>query len=187
MDIKHLIHLNLEIEGLLKILDERDSEHARTLVAEKFVQYSNLMHEFLGINRGAGVPAGTDSVDSHYVEVKDQEAEEPEVVDEDDAAAAAIARGDRSADLRGGTIVEPASAPTQTTSVLKAFTLNDKFYFIREVFGGNEEDFNETLKVLDSIDNFAEAEEYIYDDMMLDRENADVKKFMDVIKRAYPA
>lgn len=169
-DIQHLIRLNIEIEGLLKILAERSSTEARGYVAEKFEEYTRLMQEYLAEQHAA---------------VKDQEAEEAEVVDEDDAAAAAITKG-AEASMPPQIDVE-ASMPPHVESILKAFTLNDKFYFIREVFDGNEDDFNETLKVLDSIDNYTEAEEYIYDDMMLDRNNAGVKQFMAVVKRAYSA
>ena len=60
-------------------------------------------------------------------------------------------------------------------------TLNDKFYFIREVFDGNESDFSDTLEVIDGMDSYAEAEEYITGDMMLDRNNPGVRAFLDFL------
>ncbi len=62
-----------------------------------------------------------------------------------------------------------------------SFTLNDKYRFIREVFGGNESDFADTLAVLDDMDSFKEAEDYIVSDLMLDSSNPDVADFLDII------
>lgn len=69
----------------------------------------------------------------------------------------------------------------RNNALLRAFTLNDKFRFIREVFDGDERDFNDTLSLIADMDTFAEAEEYITGDMMLDKENPGVAEFLDFI------
>lgn len=174
-DLKQLINLNVELEGLLKVLHERNSVEAKSLLADKFRRYSALITEFLDNDDDVTeafkefAPASEELYkEAEYVEVKEQEAQETELVGEGSAAVAAIERG---AD-------EMRHAPR---CLAASFTLNDKYRFIREVFGGNESDFADTLAVLDDMDSFKEAEDYIVSDLMLDSSNPDVADFLDII------
>ena len=179
-DLKQLVSLNVELEGLLKVLIDRDSVEARSMLADKFRKYSALLSEFLGQSEATAESSAAPAVENivetgealrseaGYVEVKTQEAQEPEVVDEDDAAAAAIAH-------------EEHRAAARHRSIASAFTLNDKYRFIREVFDGNEQDFDDTIAVVDDMDSFREAEDYIVNDLMLDPAKPDVADFLDVL------
>ena len=62
------------------------------------------------------------------------------------------------------------------------FTINDKYFFRREVFDGDEQAFEDTLDLFAAMSSFDEAKEYIYDDLMLDPQNHDVKSFMEIIE-----
>ncbi len=181
-DIKELIRRNVEIEGLLKVLLERGSLDAKSLLAEKFAEYQSLFNELLAEPGEAASEATAEAVEStgtalaaeaQHTEVKDQEAVEEEVDDETDAATEAIERGAAKGDFHN-------------TALLKAFTLNDKFRFIRDVFGGNEAEFSDTLDVLASMDSSAEATDYLLSDMMLDRENPAVAEFLGIVCRNMP-
>ncbi len=46
-EINRLIRLNIEIEGLLRVLEERHSEDARSMLAEKFEDYAALMRAYV--------------------------------------------------------------------------------------------------------------------------------------------
>lgn len=179
-DINHLIQLNVQLEGLLKVLLERDSIHARSALADKYREYAAELEEFLAEPTAAGAEATAQAAQqlrqqATYTEVKDQEAQEAEDIDETDAAAAAIARGAAKEAAKGENTVETA------------FTLNDKFRFIRDVFGGNERDFTDTVSLIAGMDNYAEAEEYITTDMMLDPDNEAVADFLEVLRNHMPA
>lgn len=72
-----------------------------------------------------------------------------------------------------------APAPAaERPSLRSAFTLNDKFFFLRNVFDGNEDDFNNTIDILDGMDSYDEAEDYITADMMLDPDAPEVRQFL---------
>ncbi len=183
-DIKELIRRNVEIEGLLKVLLERDSIDAHSLLAEKFAEYQAMFTELLA----EPAPTATQKVaemadnleeEAQHTEVKDQEAESSEVDDETDAATAAIERGE---------IKQQAQTEHRApnTALLKAFTLNDKFRFIRDIFNGSEGEFTDTLNVLADMDNAAEATDYLLNDMMLDRENPAVADFLSIVCRSMP-
>lgn len=203
-DIRQLIQKTIEIEGLLKILLERDDPHARELLADRYDEFCGLMDVFVD-HRGYA--------DLHLARVKDDEAEETQVTPEIEAAEQAVAHGQEISKAECAPVaesvnvmspettvspvesVEPAvavSAPggeifaqqvphQRNMALLRAFTLNDKFRFIREVFGGDERDFNDTLSLIADMDTYAEAEEYITGDMMLDKENPGVAEFLDFI------
>lgn len=97
-DIQTLIHLNIEIEGLLHVLANRDNDHARRLLGEKYAAYKPLIEKILA-NEPVVAPAdaeplaGVAEILTHD-EVKDEEAVENEEVDETDLASAAIERGE---------------------------------------------------------------------------------------------
>lgn len=174
-DIKEIIRLNIELEGMLRVLDNRDSEQAREILAERFRTYSLLMENLLGAQ-----PAkiGEETI------VKEQEAEDAEIPTQNELAAQAIA--DETATLEHTPAPAPVHTAPRPNTVLKAFTLNDKFRFIREVFGGNESDFNDTLALIAAMESYGEAADYVFNDMMLDADNPDVADFMAVVKRNMP-
>lgn len=72
-------------------------------------------------------------------------------------------------------------ARQRAKDIFRAFTLNDKFRFRRELFRDSQEEFDDALKVISEMSNVGEAEEYVYDDLCLDPENEAVKVFMDVV------
>lgn len=186
-DIKEIIRLNIELEGMLRVLDNRDSEQAREILAERFRAYSLLMENLLGAQPAEIVEETI---------IKEQEAEDAEIPTQNELAAQAIA--DETAAFEPKyepapapePVHTPAPAPVHTAprpnTVLKAFTLNDKFRFIREVFGGNESDFNDTLALIAAMESYGEAADYVFNDMMLDADNPDVADFMAVVKRNMP-
>ena len=72
-------------------------------------------------------------------------------------------------------------ARQRAKDIFRAFTLNDKFRFRRELFRDSQEEFDDALKVISEMSIVGEAEEYVYDDLCLDPENEAVKAFMDVV------
>ncbi len=222
-DLDRLIRLNVELEGLLKVLLDRDSIHARSLLAEKFDEYSRGLSRYLA----EGAPATADAAvlgqaqalaaEAHAVEVKDQEAVYPEVTDETDAATAAIEAGEEHAAeavaeepvvvepvaeipvapaphvvpevIEEEPVAEAAAAPeaVENTKLLRAFTLNDKFRFRRELFNGDIEDFADTLSLLAHMPSYAEAVDYLTNDLLWDTRNPNVEDFFAILKDNMPS
>lgn len=183
-DIDQLIQINIELEGLLRVLRDRDSAEARNMLADKVEEYTSALDSYL---RATPTPEETEPEadaqaeeevreayqDPHMEEVKDQEAVEPEVEPEADAAEAAVA-------------CEVKHGEGPNTKLLKAFTLNDRFRFRRELFEGDDADFTETLKLLADMDSYAEACDYLYNDMMWDKTDPNVADFMAIVAANMP-
>lgn len=69
--------------------------------------------------------------------------------------------------------------------IYKAFTINDKFRFRRELFRNSQDEFDETLDVIAQMNTFDEAEDYFYNDLCWDADNEDVKEFMETVKKHF--
>lgn len=190
-DINRLIQLNVELEGLLHILRERESIHAKSLLADKFREYSALLHELINEPDDehiahAEAAAEELAAEATYVEVKDQEAESAEIPDETEAATEAIEHETTEEQPEETPIEVAAATPRTPVNFARLFTLNDKFRFTREVFGGDERAFNDTLAVLSDMPSFEDAADFLYNDMMLDRADSNVAAFMSVISDNLP-
>ena len=65
------------------------------------------------------------------------------------------------------------------------FSINDKFRFRKELFNNSDADFNNTLVLVASMDNYEEAEEYFLNEEGFDKNNRAVTDFLEVIKRYF--
>lgn len=67
----------------------------------------------------------------------------------------------------------------------KAFSLNDRFYFRRELFGNDEEKMNKTISVLNDIHSLDESVEYIQTRLGWDPENPCVSDFVKLLEKRF--
>lgn len=65
--------------------------------------------------------------------------------------------------------------------IRKAFTLNDKFLYRRELFGNSAQQYNEAMDLISEMQNYDEAEAYFLDNYGWELENHHVKSFMKIL------
>lgn len=79
------------------------------------------------------------------------------------------------------------NAPVQ--DLRKAIGINDRFVFINELFFGNENLYDQSIKTLNRIDNLEEAESWIAQELKLklnwDNETTAVQQFYKLVRRKY--
>jgi chemotaxis protein histidine kinase CheA len=75
----------------------------------------------------------------------------------------------------------------ESLDLRRAFTINDKYRFRRELFGGSDEVFVDTINLIMAMSTYDEACEYIYEDLRLDKDNEDVIDFMSIISKHFNA
>lgn len=63
-----------------------------------------------------------------------------------------------------------------------AFSLNDRFLYSRELFEGNMKMFDSTLEFIDGIEDYSIIEDYFYNELEWDPENATVISFMEILR-----
>lgn len=223
--IKQLYRLNVELEGILRVLEERDTPHARQLLDEKYRLYHSAMQQLLAeaapcMNEECcrAEAAGTEETlaagvsqllhEAHTVEVKDQEAVEPEVEPELDAAVEAIEHGPQEAVYETEAFVAPEPAPQpvqapepaaeaprmkvdemiqrrESADLRRAFTLNDKYRFRRELFRNDEQLFADTIDRINRMQTYGQAEALLVGQMGLDDSNDTVLDFLTVVQRHF--
>lgn len=175
--INRLIRLNVELEGTLRVAAERISPEAIEAAREKFNEMTALFP----------------SLDSPNNE-KDtaEKPAESEFEKFDGMDVTPIAKPDEN-DIQkiikpiGNDTTSAASKPIAVdhnilkSDIRKAFTLNDKFRFRRELFAGNEAEFSDTLDLFATMHSLEEAEEYIYDDLQWSRDDETIAEFMGIV------
>ena len=67
----------------------------------------------------------------------------------------------------------------------KAFSVNDRFRFRRELFGNSEAEFVDAINMIESMHSFEEAQEYFLDDLGWDEEVAEVSEFMNIVRNHF--
>ncbi len=76
-------------------------------------------------------------------------------------------------------------AREQTRNLKKAFSLNDRFRFRRELFGNSDSEFADAINMVEAMESLTEANEYFYDDLQWDPENPEVIDFMQIITKHF--
>lgn len=185
-DANSLLKTTLELEGLLLIEIERgDAAPAviRALIAEKIA----------AIAAYANAPAPTatpEPIATPAPEPIAAPATEPIVTPAPEPKPEPVAAPTPAAETVADTIDTPEKledrlARANARDIFKAFTLNDKFRFRRELFRNSQADFDDTLDIIASMGSFEEAEEYFYDDLCWDAENDDVRHFMEIVAKHF--
>ncbi len=80
------------------------------------------------------------------------------------------------------------SAKIQSTpikSISGSMGINDKFFFIRELFNGNAENFHLAMKTLDDASNFNEAYNYLLNTFEWDMDSETVQQLLNLIRRKF--
>lgn len=67
----------------------------------------------------------------------------------------------------------------------KAFSLNDRFRYRRELFSNSDVEMNDTLNLVETMHSYAEAEDFFYGDLEWDKESPEVIDFMNVIRNHF--
>jgi hypothetical protein len=209
MNIEHLIQLNIELEGLLRVLANRENEDARRLLNIKYNEFKAAFEqsEPQPVAESTPKPVPAPVVESAPIvepepvvvpeptvepvvevepivvaapEVKIQPIEPQVHADLEFTTADEIA-ANRQNEMR----VDEMLTRREARDLRKAFTLNDKFRFRRELFSNNDAQFADTLNVLSAMQNFDEAVEYMRDDLGWDMDNDDVKDFVNIISNHF--
>jgi hypothetical protein len=74
---------------------------------------------------------------------------------------------------------------TPVASLPRAIGINDKFRFIKELFGGDSDLYNETIKKLDTIGSLVSAISYIESNFSWDKNSDSVKQLISLVRRRY--
>lgn len=206
-DMTGLLNLAYEIEGLLMLHINRGDEAAPEM-RQLLVDKATRLLQGLTADAAAQPLAQPEPVCvpvTETVAAEEQPAEKPveqpaETAEEEAVAESAIEEetDDTVADNApvSPTINDTLGTETQLTlderlareraaDISKAFTLNDRFRFRRELFNNSDEEFKETLDVVASMTSMDEAEDYFFNDLCWDPAKDEVKEFMAIVAKHF--
>ena len=66
-----------------------------------------------------------------------------------------------------------------------AIGLNDKFIFIRELFGGDKEHYHETIQILNNFDTYESALEFLKNNFDWDFDDPNFERLTELVRRKY--
>ena len=203
-DMTGLLNLAYEIEGLLMLHINRGDEASAEmsdLLVRKARQLAEGLEESaapdldivpeaaVAVEESAPVPAPAPipaPVAAPVSEVP-AEAEEPaaEAEAEEVAESARFEEAEDAGEEPAVLTPDEKLARERAADISKAFTLNDRFRFCRELFRNSNDEFKETLEVIGTMSDMEEAEEYFYNDLCWDPEKEEVKEFMAIVAKHF--
>ena len=145
--IDQLITLSVEIEALLRVLRDNPSPEAKDLLEEKFEQFSQLFYTH--IPQFGDIKVLKDLNDLN----------DPNTTPADPAPAPEPIKLDEMLCRR------------EAKDLTRAFTLNDKFRFTRELFDGDKTRFADALNMLMAMRSLDEARDYLAADLAIDHDS----------------
>lgn len=200
-DLTGLLNLSYEIEGLLMLHinrgDEASPEMKNLLIKKAEMLLAGIKGEecdSASVSKPVEAVICEEAVDDateiaeSAVESELEEADEPEKVDEteevDEPVNITPTINDSLLSSSPLTLDQKISRDS-ATDISKAFTLNDRFRFRRELFRNSDGEFMETIEVLGAMSSMEEAEDYFFNDLCWDSENPVVKEFMAIVAKHF--
>lgn len=190
-NLEKLIRLNVELEGILRVLQARQSDEALTAAREKFAEFSTLFGSLTDEEYVAEVANVAEVAEVAEVADVAEVAEVADVADESDEScktyksytpddAADAPAIDECIVVEDHTNTQAAAYADGYRDIRRNLTLNDKFMFKRELFNDSTEEFNDTLDLISAMSSYDEALEYLCDDLAWDPEAPAVKEFLNL-------
>lgn len=183
-EIRRLLGLTFEIEGLLMLAERRDDMTPAEIYSMLKDKCSNLL---------AGISAMTDtSVDTVAEPAPEEVIQEEDTAEEtaDNEAITESVAFEETSDADVNDVAEPTApapaAPEETPAASRAIvlTLNDKFRFRRTLFGGSDAQMADTLAILSGLTDTDDLNDFITNDLCWDTDDPDVIDFLAVVAAA---
>lgn len=177
--IQELLDRTYELEGLLHLALAREDDLPAQLPGLIYAKIAELNEydEYDDSERSEK------EVVPSVPEVSVEESEEDITVADDDVVAREVYVEDEMvgvvrAGIKSGSVYHKENRKTPCV-----FSLNDRFLYIRELFGGNAKAFDDAMDVLSTMSDMREAEEYFYDECDFKPDNHTVEEFMKSVAR----
>lgn len=179
-----------EIEGLLLVM-QRHQQEVPQLVIDRLKEAVNQLHDeaqLIENESSPGVPV-TEVAEQPAMPVTAQEPA-PEPVKKEPAQAPEPVEAE---ETTAPAEPQEATAPTVNAAekkheqhdVTAAFSINDRFLFLRELFDGNSQQFNDAIGVIQRMSNIDQVQQFVTDVLQLDSSNDIVKEFIRLINLSF--
>ena len=179
-----------EIEGLLLVM-QRHQQEVPQLVIDRLKEAVNQLHDeaqLIENESSPGVPVievaeqpamPVTAQEPAPEPVKKEPAQAPEPVEAEETTAPAEPQE------ATAPTVKAAEKQHKQHDVTAAFSINDRFLFLRELFDGNSQQFNDAIGVIQRMSNIDQVQQFVTDVLQLDSSNDIVKEFIRLINLSF--
>lgn len=165
---QRLLGLVFELEGMIRLSMDRDEDKMLDeRISSKIAEINAIFPSDASSHQDKAEPAD-ESDDDLFYSLPD----EPVIQTEED-------------EPQSGCGEDSAQAGDPSPRKKPLLSINDRFRFKRELFGGSETEFNDTLGMIATMDSLPEAEEYLTATLEWDPEDEVVKEFMNILERYF--
>lgn len=204
VDIERLLTLTYEYEGLLALALRRDDclpPDVWSLLAEKAAAIHGSTDKLVAAAASTPAPslvvgevAVPEPVEEPAIQVAALE-EAAATVDErpdeapapivDDEAAEEVEEEDTDATVGSTMRLDEKLARENSRNLRRAFSVNDRFRFRRELFGNSDIEMSDTINLVEAMSGYDEALDYFITDLQWDEENPEVRDFLSIIEHHF--
>lgn len=137
---------------------------------------------------GEEEPADAPTEEAALVAALENEAGEEQASDEKEIEAIADEEAEAESETIDEIVEEMAKESLKRPAEPRGrlvFTVNDRFRFKRELFGNSDADFNNTLALVASMENYDEAEDYFLGELQWNPKREEVAAFLEILKKYF--
>ena len=180
-----MLDLTYELEGLIHLALNRDNAPDRigALLTDKISALKAVSDgaDFSDLSDFSDGSDLSDCSESSYIinDGDDGDGDDGDGEDGDDAALAP------EMEVESESVVSAPVSSHRSAPGTPVFSINDRFLYSRELFGGRVADFEAALKEVATMESFEEAEEYLTSEWGLDPESQTVADFLAVISNYF--
>ncbi|MCH5241603.1 MAG: hypothetical protein J1F67_04160 [Muribaculaceae bacterium] len=177
--LQNLLDKTYELEGLIHLAIKRDEDRKDflRLISKKGNEIAELINSFELINDEPSEVVPT-SITNFILEEY--------ALDEDTIAPeSSLDKAEKKDIVTAETTEKKIDRINEPQKGKLVFSINERFRFRKELFDNSDADFNTSLALVASMDNFEEAEDYFINEEGFDTNNPVVKEFMNIIKKYF--
>lgn len=165
-----LLEKAIEIEGIIRILrDGHPSPETYALLKRKTAELS--------------AEVATLQPQRQVAESIDTSTEPDDIILSFDTAEEPLAASATGTTFSGNK--EKERSASERKCLKSIFSLNDRYLYSRELFGGDMKMFDATLGFIEGVENFSDIEDYFYNELEWDPDNSVATSFIDTLRLHY--
>lgn len=171
--LRELLDKTYELEGLIHLALKRvdSSDDFLRLISKKGKEVGDICHDLIKEEKEEQ-PEEENVLPQFSLEEYSLDEEQESIEEKSIEKVAAIEAGEKKTIL-----------PSQRGRLI--FSINERFRFRKELFNNSDADFNNTLALVASMEDYEEAEDYFLNEEEFDRNNPVVKEFLWLIKNYF--
>ncbi len=181
-NLQQLLDLNLEVEGCIRILMARESDVAEDLLRHKIAQMQTLC--------GTAAPTETLPEPAPQTNIEPAQLPEPEPEPEVEEKPEPLPEPVSLPEPEPLPVAVPTPevprletviAQKESQNFAKAFTINDRYRFTRELFNGDKESFDMAIRRLEAMESLSDAYDYFLNELNWDVDQPEVADFLAIV------